>query len=45
MRQRSYIIKGRLNAQFEALALLEASKWFTVTPLPEEKYEFTVKDE
>lgn len=40
---RTYIKRGEREAVAEARRLVLASRWFEVTPLPDEEFEFVVK--
>lgn len=42
---RTYTIFGASKAAFECQLLIKDSKWFMCTPLPDDYYEFRVKDE
>lgn len=45
MRVGSRSVNGAFNAKFIASELIERSTYFEVTPLPEDWYEFTLKDD
>lgn len=40
-----YVVEGATRAVDCALALTRASRWFEVTPLPDDEFRYTTKDE
>lgn len=45
LRAVTYHMPSALAAQREAEMLVAESRWFMVTPMPDDTFEFTVKDE
>ena len=40
-----FMVNGSEAAGTMAMRLIDSSKWFVVTPYPDDQYEFTVKAE
>lgn len=45
MTTKKIVVNGTLRAMSVAERLVYKSKWFTCTPLPDDDFEFVVKDE
>lgn len=45
MKTRTIVLNYEHNALRFARELIQASKWFTLTPLPDDQWEFVVKNE